>query len=109
MQILTSLLHFGQLDVAEAKKFDFAKQRIGEIPRATFRTHRKECSIRDVGGGGIVTQVLPDATDSWRWPVHSNRSVKILSGWVGLFTCFRPGRGLLQQASFLFAAADSAR
>lgn len=23
-----------------------------------------------------MTQVLPDETDRWRWPVHSNRSVK---------------------------------
>lgn len=23
-----------------------------------------------------MTQVLPDAKDRWRWPVHSNRSVK---------------------------------
>lgn len=38
MQILTSLLHFGQLDVAEAKKFDFPKQRSGEVPRATCKT-----------------------------------------------------------------------
>lgn len=27
-------------------------------------------------GGGFVTQVLPNATDRWRWLVHSNRSVQ---------------------------------
>lgn len=74
MQILTSLLHFGQLDVPEAKKFDFPKQQSGEKPRATCRTSQGMWSQT---WGEIVTQVLPDATNRWRWPVHSNRSMQI--------------------------------
>lgn len=55
MQILTSLPHFGQLDVK------FQDLHVGQ---------RQEYGLR----GEIVTQDLPDEKNRWHWSVHSYRS-----------------------------------
>lgn len=66
MQILTSLLHFGQLDVAEAKKFDFPSSEAGKFQELRVR-HRKECSLR-VGGGGNCDAGLTGRNRSLAFP-----------------------------------------
>lgn len=74
----------------------------GKSRELPLRTHRRECSLRDGGElwrSSYRTQQI----------VGAGLSIQIGRWKLGLFTCFRPGRGLLQQATFLFAVADSAR
>lgn len=81
------------------KSLIFPEKRSREIPRATCKTSQGMWSQRG-GRGEIVMQVLPDARDRWRWPVHSNRSVQNPIRVSRSFTCFRPGRGSYSKGLF---------